>query len=125
MSDVMDKIRDTLCEELEKIQKGGTINTALLDQVDKITHSIKSIDTIKAMENSGRYSNTYPDYQERTSYARGGRMRQSSRYGYNSRYSRDDDKEYFINQLHDIMISANDDAVRQDIKHLIKEMEDN
>ena len=73
----MDKLRDMLCEELDEITKKGKLTVDSLDAVDMITHSIKSIDTIIAMEESG-YSNYYPGrkyyyddgYSRRGTYAR-------------------------------------------------------
>lgn len=63
----MEELRDMLCEELDEITKRGEIDERTLDQVDKLTHSIKSIDTITAMEESGRYGRRYMEgrYGER------------------------------------------------------------
>lgn len=64
----MYKLKDMLCEELEKITKKGELSAGSLDAVDKLTHSIKSIDTIIAMdEYSEEDGMTYEG-----SYARGG-----------------------------------------------------
>ena len=91
----MHELRKMLCQELDKITKKGEIATPqTLDIIDKLTHSIKSIDTIMAMEDAG-YSND--DYSMRGSrgsyydgsYNRGGsyaRRRDSmGRYADNSR----------------------------------------
>lgn len=72
------QIRDMLCDELDDIAKKGQLTADSLDAVDMLTHSIKSIDTILAMEESG-YSNDYKyyprddGYSRRGSYARGRR----------------------------------------------------
>lgn len=78
------ELRDMLCEELENVTMQGELSAGSLDIVDKLTHSIKSIDTIIAMEeagysyensgansgaNSGRYSND--GYSSRGGYSRG------------------------------------------------------
>lgn len=68
-----------LCRELESLTKKGELSQGGLDMVDKITHSIKSIDTIMAMEG---YSN---EYSNEGSYARGRNARRDSM----GRYSRD------------------------------------
>lgn len=89
----MEDIRDMLCDELDNIAEQGEITTTSLDFIDKLTHSIKSIDTIMAMEESG-YSNErgysrYDDgYSRRGSYARGrrGNVKRDSM----GRYSRND-----------------------------------
>ena len=52
----MEELRDMLCDELDEVMKKGELSAGSLDVVDKLTHSIKSIDTILAMEEAG-YSN--------------------------------------------------------------------
>jgi len=55
----MHELRKMLCMELDKITKRGEIATPqTLEIIDKLTHSIKSIDTILAMQEAG-YSNDY------------------------------------------------------------------
>jgi hypothetical protein len=85
----MEELRKTLEKELEKISAKGTINETDLMHVDKLTHSIKSIDTIMAMQDAGYsetrpYYGSYDSYDDGNSYARG---RRRDRMG---RYSRDD-----------------------------------
>lgn len=63
----MEELRGMLCEELEKITHQGELSAGSLEAVDKLTHSIKSIDTITAMEDAG-YSNDW--YDNGNSYAR-------------------------------------------------------
>ena len=55
---MMEELRDMLCEELENMTEQGEITTGSLEIIDKLTHSIKSIDTILAMEEAG-YSDDY------------------------------------------------------------------
>ena len=70
----MMELRDMLCEELEKFTDVDKLSASHIELVDKLTHSIKSIDTIMAMDgyssenyssargrrrdNRGRYSGT-------------------------------------------------------------------
>ena len=94
----MEDLRDMLCEELHNITEQGEISTSSLDIIDKLTHSIKSIDTIMAMEESGysndrgysRYDGSYrydDGYGRRGSYARGrgNNARRDSQGRYSSR----------------------------------------
>lgn len=131
----MEELRDMLCEELEHIAE-KEITTGTLDVIDKLTHSIKSIDTIMAMEESG-YSNSYRsyddgsydgygDYGRRGSYARGrGRnARRDSRGRYSRRYSRAEAKEDMAEKLEDMMGETNDPTVRKALESAIKRMED-
>lgn len=81
----MEDLRDMLCDELDNITEQGEITQGSLEIIDKLTHSIKSIDTIMAMEEAGysergysRYDGyirrgSYDDdnYRRRNSYARG------------------------------------------------------
>ena len=49
----MKEIKNMLCDELDDIAKHGELTPQTLDMIDKLTHSIKSIDTIEAMKESG------------------------------------------------------------------------
>ena len=143
----MEELRDMLCEELEKITKKGELSAGSLDVIDKLTHSIKSIDTIMAMEDSG-YSN-----ESGYSYARGrGRNarrdsmgRYSSRGGSyddmsydrdtysdnsyarggrsNRNYSREDAKEELAMNLKELKMDAKDQETAQMINRWIKQLE--
>lgn len=79
----MEELRKMLCDELEDTTKRGELNPSSLDAIDKLTHSIKSIDTIMAMagySNEGSYGHSYEG-----SYARGRNARRDSM----GRYSKD------------------------------------
>ena len=49
----MRELKDMLCKELDSITQQKNLTPHTLDMIDKLTHSIKSIDTIMAMEDSG------------------------------------------------------------------------
>lgn len=114
--DYMYDLKDMLCRELEELTKKGELSAGDLEAVDKLTHSIKSIVTIMAMEDSG-YSNdgSYDSYDRMgnggSSYARNynGRMpRRDSMGRYSGRryYSRDDAKEEAIRHMEKLMDDA-------------------
>lgn len=69
----IEDLREMLCEELDKIAQKGELTAGSLETVDKLTHSIKSIDTIMAMEESGYSQAGGGSYEG--SYARGGQGR--------------------------------------------------
>lgn len=115
------KLRDMLMDELDHCAEKEQLSTNSLYTVDKLTHAVKSIDTILAMEDAG-YSND--DY----SYARGrrGNVRRDSmgRYSRNSYrgnsyrrgysrndmgYSREDAKEELVEQLREMSMGAEGD----------------
>lgn len=136
----IEELRDMLCEELDKIASQGELTAGSLDTIQKLTHSIKSIDTIMAMEEAG-YSNDSGMYYDgdysgvrgdgrraarrdsmgrysRNSYARGNRGGRSSRG-----YSRDN-KEDMIEQLEDMMEMAPDSKTKEAIKKAIHQIGD-
>lgn len=83
----MEELRKTLEKELEKIAAKGTINETDLAHIDKLTHSIKSIDTIMAMQEAGYSEDAYPYYDGGNSYARGRRRDSMGRYSRDGGYS--------------------------------------
>jgi hypothetical protein len=105
----MEELKQMLCDELEKITRKGELSAGSLDAVDKLTHSIKSIETIMAMNdysNEGRsYDGSYDDNYGRSyrgrSYARGNGRRSRDYSG--RRYSRDEGMMMLKEELEDLM----------------------
>lgn len=123
---VYHKVKEMLCEELERVANKGELTAGSLDIVDKLTHSIKSIDTIIAM---GEYED---DYSERDgmSYTRDNRyMRHTdggssyARRDMRGRYSREDSKENLISKLETMATNTTDDRMRATIHRCIDELE--
>lgn len=44
------KLKDMLCEELEEYGRKGELSAGSLDIVDKLSHALKSLTTVIAME---------------------------------------------------------------------------
>ena len=105
----MHELREMLCAELDKVAKRGELSAGSLDVVDKLTHSIKSIDTIMAMK--GEYSGDYRSY----GYA----QRRDSMGRYRG-YSRD---EKFVSELREMMDDTHDDRTKQRLRRMIADME--
>ena len=123
----MEELREMLCEELDKITKKGELSTGSLDVIDKLTHSIKSIDTIIAMEDAG-YSNEsgYSYARGRGRYAKRDSMgRYSNTYPHNRdmMYSREDAKEELAMNLKELKMEAKDPETSKMISHWIKQLE--
>lgn len=142
----MEEIREMLMAELEKCSKKGELSAGSLEVIDKLTHAIKSIDTIMAMEGAsneggsyargnnarrdsmGRYSN---DGYYEGSYARGNRGGGgSNRYGsyarggsYERGYSREDAKEELAMELRDLKMDAKDSETAHMLDKWIKQLE--
>lgn len=112
----MEELKDMLCEELEDITAKGQLTAGDLDTVDKLTHSIKSIDTILAM---GGYS-----YDNGMMYGRKrdrmGRYSRENRTGYSRGYSYG--KESMMNELKELMSMAETDKEREAIRRCMDEM---
>lgn len=116
MDRTLTKLRDMLCDELDEVVKQGGINSGLLDQIDKITHSIKSIDTIEAMQNQGSYRGG--SYERGGSYDNGSYENGSYRRSYERGYSRHDSVE----ELRAIMKDA-DSTTKNAIRKAIEQIE--
>lgn len=134
----MEELRDMLCKELDKITQKGELSTGSLDVIDKLTHSIKSIDTIMAMEDAGysnesgysyargRGSNARRDSMGRYSNrGRGGSYGDSSydRGSYERGYSREDAKEELAMELRELKMDAKDQETAHMIDKWIRQLE--
>lgn len=130
----MEDVKEMLCEELEKIAQKGELTTGSLDAIDKLTHSIKSIATVLAMEGYSERGGSYrgefegatgPYAGEGGSYDgasyRRGRSMTTGRYisRASSRYSRDDGMKA---KLEELMNDAPDEHARREIQRLIDKM---
>ena len=138
MGKAMHELREMLDLELDKITRSGDLTASKLDLVDKLTHSIKSIDTIMAMQ---EYSDDDYSYNDGYSNARGRRgnvkrdsmgryAREGRGYSYRDRgysrrdYSRDDGaKEDAMQKLQDLMNETSDSHVRMAIQKAMDEMQ--
>lgn len=123
----MEELRQLLMTELENITRKGEVNNTNLDMIDKLTHSIKSIDTICAMQDSG--------YSQRGSYSYGGRRMpdygyQYGDYGYrggnygNGGYGYHDEKSAMVSRLEGMMSDAPNEKIRDAIRKAINQIED-
>lgn len=129
----LEKLRETLCEELDKFAKSGDVTVNSLEKIHKLTDTIKNIDKIMMLEEDGGYSEMYPEYYG-TSYAR--RKRDSmGRYskdgGYDDEYSerrmgrgysRDEASDHIMRKLGTMMEDA-DPKEREALKKCMRELE--
>ena len=138
MGKAMHELREMLDMELDKITRSGDLTASKLDLIDKLTHSIKSIDTIMAMQ---EYSDDDYSYNDGYSNARGRRgnvkrdsmgryAREGRGYSYRDRgysrrdYSRDDGaKEDVMQKLNDLMNETSDNKMRMAIQRAMDEMQ--
>lgn len=124
-------LKEMLCKELEDLVQKGELSAGALDAVDKLTHSIKSLVTIIAMEEGG-YSNdgSYDGYNgggNGGSYNgyrgySGRRGRDSmGRYTSGRRYSRDEAKDEVMRHLEKAMNGASGEQ-RKIIQDALEEL---
>lgn len=100
----MEELKDMLCDELEPFVKKGRIeNIDDLRTIDLLTHSIKSLDTIIAMEEAGYSRDDYSYGRGRGSSARRDSMGRYSS-GLSNGYSRnfEDAKAEIMNKLREL-----------------------
>lgn len=133
----IEDLKEMLCDELDKIASKGELTAGTLDTVQKLTHSLKSVETIMAMEG---YGDSYDDWSyEDGSYERGGNRgggrsnrrgrdsmgrytnRSYARNGRSRRMYSGDDMEQKITEL---MNEADDPKVRQALQKALDKMED-
>lgn len=129
----MESLKDMLCKELEEITMKGGLTAGDLDTVDKLSHSIKSISTIMAMEGSDRYSDDgymnggyYDDGNYSRNYSARGRYSRRDnrgRYMRDSRMYRDSGKAHMVQMLQDMMEDAPDDKTRRVIDNALNQIE--
>ena len=106
----MEELKEMLVDELERLTKKGELTSGGIDVIDKLTHSIKSIDTILAMEGYSGRDNYGNDYSG-TGYSY---ARRDSR----GRYSRD-----LKDELHRMEDDATDEHTRQMIRRWMRDVQ--
>lgn len=132
----IEDLKEMLCDELDKIASKGELTAGSLDTVDKLSHSLKSVLTIMAMEG---YGDSYDDwsyedgsYENRgdrggnRSYRNGRRDsmgRYTRSYARNGRprrmYSGDD-----MEKVTEMMNEVEDPRVRQALQKALEKMEE-
>lgn len=138
----LEKLKEALCEELDKFGKSGDITVNSLEKIHKLTDTIKNIDKIMMLEEEGGYSEGYMDdgVMYGNSYARGrkyakrdGMGRYSKDVGYSEDddyserrmvrgYSKDEATDHLMRQLGNMMEDA-DPKQRETLKKWMRELE--
>ena len=125
-----EKLKGMLCDELEQITRKGELTAGSLDTVDKLTHAIKSVVTIMAMDDKYEdgYSRADGDHMtsgRRYSYAGRGRGARRDSMGRYSRggYSYDDARDDMVKELRELMNDAPDEQTKKEFQRFISKME--
>ena len=125
-------LKKKLCKELEEIADKRELSAGDLEVIDKLTHSIKSIVTIMAMDDSGySYNDGYSGTRRRDSMGRyadgaqddGYSGRRYSDGGYSGRrYSRDEGKSHMVQQFEKLMDDASSQEEREVLQSAINRL---
>lgn len=135
MMKALEKLRETLCEELDKIAKKNDMSAGDLEVTHKLTDTIKNIDKIMMLEDGEEgYSQdggwmargTYGDgngYRGRKRDSMGRYSRADGRGMRTDRYSRADGKDAMMDKLEEMMQNASTERERQAIQRCMDEIE--
>ena len=131
----LEKLKEALCEELDKFGKSGDITVNSLDKIHRLTDTIKNIDKIMMLEDGGYSEEMYgSSYARDRRYAKRDSMGRYSRDGdysedddYSERrmsrgYSRDEATDHLMRQLGNMMEDA-DPKQRETLKKWMRELE--
>lgn len=126
------EIKEMLCRELEEITAKGELTAGTLDTVDKLTHAIKSIETIMAMEEGGssRGGRSYENggggggasgARGRGRYARRDSM---GRYASYDGYSFEEAKDDMLSELRELMEDAPNEEIKKEYRRFIAKIDE-
>lgn len=132
MSNVLHELREMLMRELKTTTEGSPLTKEKLDMIDKLTHSVKSIDTICAMEDSGysrddgysyRYNRGYNSYADGRSMGYIPPMPNMG-YGYNSyaQNGQHDNRSEMMYRLDEMLKMAQTEKEREAIRACMNKM---
>lgn len=116
--------KEMLEHALEDVAAKGEITSSNLDIIHKLVSSIKSLDTIEAMEKSS-YENRSFDSRPSRNYNYGYEydgMSNARRRDARGRYSRDDEKNEIIAELHELKNRVKSEDTKRKIEEMIEEM---
>lgn len=129
-------LKEKLCRELDEIARKPEMSAGDLETVHKLTDTIKNIDKIDMLEETGEYSQAGDwemegrgSYNRGSSYANRGKhyvRGHYSRDGYNRdgrTYSRGDAKEHMMTELEEAMNAASNDREREVIRRCMDQLD--
>lgn len=132
----MHELKEKLCRELDEIARKPEMSAGDLETVHKLTDTIKNIDKIDMLEETGEYSQAGDwemegrgSYNRGSSYANRGKhyvRGHYSRDGYNRdgrTYSRGDAKEHMMMELEEAMNAASNDREREVIRRCMDQLD--
>lgn len=119
--------KEMLEHALEDVAAKGEITSSNLDIIHKLVSSIKSLDTIEAMEKSSYENNSFDSRPSRNydygyDYDRTNNRSYARRRDSMGRYSRDDEKNEIVAELHELKNRVKDSETKRKLTEMIEEM---
>jgi hypothetical protein len=126
MNESLDKIKKMVCEGLDQMAMKGELSPSNLDHVDKLCHTLKSIETIQAMKGSdngysGRYMTRYSRGDEYDGHSYTGGSNSNNGGGSYGFYSRENGTE-LANELRHMLERTNSERDRRALQDCITKM---
>lgn len=118
---IFSKTKEMLERALEDVANKGEITSSNLDIIHKLVSSIKSIDTIEAMERS-TYENNSFDSRPSRNYNYGYDRSYARKRDSMGRYSRDAEKNEIIAEMHELKNRVKDEETKHKIEDMIEEL---
>lgn len=131
----MSKLKDMLCRELGEYTRKDGIESYDLDNIHKLTDTIKNLDKIEMLEDGGYSQARGGDRGGRGRYSREGSYGYEDSFGDNDgysqarrrrdergRYSRDDGRDSMVNRLEEMMSRAGSDHDREAIRRCMEQL---
>lgn len=127
----LEGLKAMLCDELEEIARKPEMSAGDLEAVHKLTDTIKNIQKINMLEedgysfaaDEGRVYNRGNSYANRGKhYVRGHYSRDGGQTG-RTGYSRNDGRDYMINQMERLMDETGNEKEREAIRRCIEKLE--
>lgn len=124
-------LKEKLCRELDEIARKPEMSAGDLETVHKLTDTIKNIDKIDMLEETGEYSQAGDwemegrgSYNRGSSYANRGKHYVRGHYSRDGRmYSRSDAKEHMMMELEEAMNAASSDREREVIRRCMNQLD--
>ncbi len=138
---MLNRLREMLYESLEEHAERDKLSMGSVEAVHMITDTIKNIDKIEMLEESGyshegaysrngsysreggysREGESYEGGQSGRHYVRGHYSRDGGSYR-RGRYSRDDGKQHMMQKAEELMRYAEDDQQKEAIRRMIDQL---
>lgn len=119
----MYELRNMLCDELDELARKGELGAGDLEIAHKLTDTIKNIDKIEMLEESGYSRDGDWDANIRDTYGRGSSYARRGTHYVRGHYSRDGAKDNMRRQLQEMLDEADDDTIRRAIQRCMDAVE--